>query len=332
MTIYEIASQAGVSPATVSRYFNTIQKVSDQTRRKIERVLMENGENDKTIRRKRTGIIVFLIEYMKIEFFRCILQMFIEESQGTGLQLVYLPTNNLDTDKCHNIIRGLNPDGIVMFDVVDPFQILQFAETINSHVVIFGEEMTGANAFMIHVNDVAAAYEGTNYLLDLGHKKLLFYSNYPKGINSNYQRLSGCKVAMEEHGLKFDQAAMVRFGTLTYENGYQQVKRALEEGMEFTAVFAFSDGAALGAIHAILDQGRSVPGDISVLGFDDLPLAVCSRPQITTIRQPLRGFVRHTIAVFLHEDYSMLKKTMVLPHKLVERESCRAIDKEEGAE
>lgn len=327
MTIYEIAEQAGVSPATVSRYFNTIQKVSDQTRRKIERVLMENGENDKTVRRKRTGIIVFLVEYMKIEFFRCILQMFIEESQGTGLQLVYLPTNNLDMEKCHNIIRGLNPDGIVMFDVVDPFQILQFAETMNTHVVIFGEEMTGANAFMIHVNDVAAAYEGTNYLLNLGHKKILFYSNYPKGINSNYQRLSGCKVAMEEHGLKFDQD-WVRFGTLTYENGYQAVWKALEEKMEFTAVFAFSDDAALGTIHAILDHKLSVPGDISVLGFDDLPLAVRSRPQITTIRQPLRGFVRHTIAVFLHEDYSMLKKTMVLPHKLIERQSCRAIGKE----
>ena len=135
---------------------------------------------------------------------------------------------------------------------------------------------------MIHINDLSAAYEGAKYLLELRHEKILILSDYPKSISSGFQRITGCKRAYEEFGVPFE-AEFAKYGELTYENGYWLTAQALQKGLAFSAVFAFSDEAAMGAISALYENGLRVPEHISVLGFDGIRMSERITPKLTLL-------------------------------------------------
>lgn len=133
-------------------------------------------------------------------------------------------------------------------------------------------------------------------------------------------------MAMTEQGLRFGEP-YVRYGDLYYENGYRFANEIATGGLRFSAIFAFSDEMARGAIDALQDLGLRVPQDVSVMGFDDLPLAAQTRPRLTTIHQPIDEFVQCTVDMFFNEDFSMRSREIVMPHRIVERDSCAPKEK-----
>ena len=149
----------------------------------------------------------------------------------------------------------------------------------------------------------------------------MFFSNHAKGVNASYQRISGCSKAMAEAGLPFDEP-YIRYGALTFENGYRFAQESIKGEVPFSAIFCFSDEMAKGAICGLHDLGIKVPEDISVLGFDDLPFTEEMRPQLTTIHQPLDDFVRSTINIFFNDDFSMCGKELIMQYSIIKRDSC----------
>ena len=125
---------------------------------------------------------------------------------------------------------------------------------------------------------------------------------------------------MEEAGLPMPDSH-VRSGAVTFQAGYDAVEQALRQGISFTAVFAFSDELAVGAMAALFDRGLRVPQDVSVLGYDDLPIAIRVRPKLTTIHQPIDMFVRKALELFDREP-SDLTEELLLPHSISQRDSC----------
>ncbi|MFA9379838.1 MAG: substrate-binding domain-containing protein, partial [Acetanaerobacterium sp.] len=128
-----------------------------------------------------------------------------------------------------------------------------------------------------------------------------------------------------EAGLVFDEK-LTRCGDVIDEVGYRYTQELIREGADFTAIFAFSDEMAIGAINALYDNGLRVPEDISVLGFDDLPIAMRIRPALTTIHQPLHEIVSRTLDVFTDQNLNMANMAITLPHTVCERATCRRIN------
>ena len=322
VTVREIARLAGVSPATVSRYFTGAEFVSDGAAAKISEVIARSGRQEPHRVRRRSGLLALAVPHMRLAFYTEVMKLFMEKVSGYGMQLLFFPICGMDAAQSRAWLGRMKPDGLILLEETDGVPLLEIAKEMEIPVVVCGEALPSAKqATTVHVNDIAAAYEGTRYLLGLGHRNIVFFSNDARGINASYQRIRGCSMAMQESGLSFGEP-YVRYGELTYENGYRFAHEIVTGGLQFSAIFAFSDEMARGAINALLDLNVRIPQDVSVLGFDDLPLAEQTRPRLTTIHQPLDEFVQQAVDIFFNDPSAMRTREIVLPHSIVERDSC----------
>lgn len=323
MTVREIAKLAGVSPATVSRYFTGAENVSRDNCRKIEAVL---GEDAAVLaaQKRRSGPVVLAVPHMKLEYYKELMNLFTELAPERGMQSVFIPTYRLSEAEFRTKLARLRPAGLVLLDEQSEFSLKAVAESMKIPVMLCGElSLYSRELTAVHVNDALAAYEGTKYLLSLGHRKIVFFSNHGKGVDASHQRLSGCSRAMNEAGLEFGEP-YVQYAPLRYESGYSLASKIIREKLDFSAIFAFSDEMAHGAVNALIDAGYRVPEDISVMGFDDLPLAEEMRPKLTTIHQPLEQFVYEILNYFSFPVAQEKGREIMLKHSLIERESCKA--------
>ena len=324
MTVREIAKRAGVSPATVSRYFTGSDKVGRATEEKIRNAMEKAGYSAPPRAMNQNALVAVLVPNLECKFFSDVLREIILQIPEYDFQTVFVPVVGNGKKDCKSLLRGLKLSGLIFLDEKIDNDILEFAEEQNLRMVMCGAASIGSRAAMVHINDLAAAYEGTKYLIGLGHKRIAFLSDHSYSISVGFQRMVGCRKAMEEAGLVFDEK-LVRCGDVIYDVGYHFTQELIEEGADFTALFAFSDEMAIGAINAMYDSGLRVPDDISVLGFDDLPIALRTRPALTTIHQPLHKIVKNTLDIFVNPDTDMKNMAITLPYSLCERETCRKI-------
>ena len=322
MKVRENARLGGVPPATGSRYFTGAEFVSDSAAAKISEAMAQNGGAEPHRVRRRSGLLVLAVPHMRLAFYTELMKLFMEKVSAYGMQLLFFPICGMDAAQCRTWLGRMKPDGLILLEETEGVPLLEIAKEMEIPVVVCGEALPSVKrATTVHVNDISAAYEGTRYLLGLGHRNIVFFSNHARGTNASYQRISGCSMAMQESGLSFGEP-YVRYGELTYENGYRFAHEITTGGLQFSAIFAFSDEMARGAINALLDLGVRVPQDVSVLGFDDLPLAEQTRPRLTTIHQPIDEFVQQAVDIFFNDSGITKTREIVLPHSLVERDSC----------
>ncbi len=324
VTTRKIAAEAGVSPATVSRYFNGTETVSEEATARIETALDVLGCGT-VVRRDRKKVILVLLTHLRFAFYRRAVEELLEQERGdcTFLLLRYDPTS---PETVRGVVSRMKPVGAIYFEEEIDNAILKYLQDCGVRTVMCGGVALNHGSDMVHVNDIAAAYEGTNYLLDLGHRDILFLSDEVRKIGAGFQRLTGSRKAMEERGLDMPGSAVL-YGPVTFEAGYAAIQTALGQKQPFTAVFAFSDEIAVGAMAALHDAGLSVPGDVSVLGYDDLEIAAKVRPALTTIHQPIDGFVKKTLELF-EQSGPGLSAEILLQYSVIERESCRRLEEE----
>lgn len=319
MTIRDVAKRAGVSPATVSRYFHGKTIVTDETSKKIEEAVRKL-EYTPIHKQKNPGMIAVLFSNLKLAYFSEMLKILLEEVPRYGYKMVFFPISN-DGEEYKQFFRDLDITGVVYLEEDLNQSILNYIEAKNVKTVMLGGISTDKRCKMVHINDLAAAHAGAKFLLGLHHQKILILSDYPRSISSGFQRITGCRRAYEEQGLEL-QDDMIKCGELTYESGYHMTRQALKEGLEFTAVFAFSDEAALGVISALEQVNLSVPADVSVLGFDGISISRKVTPKLTTIQQPIKMMVEHTLDTFQKKEKEE-NIEITLPFKLAEGGTCK---------
>lgn len=322
ITVRKIAEEAGVSPASVSRYINGSEEVSSEIAGKVESALYALGGSP-SARRPRRRVILILLTHLRFDFYGRTLAELLEqgaESEYTFLVLRYDPQT---PETVRNFVCRMHPVGVIYFEEEIDSGILQYLQGCGLRTVMCGGVALDHQSDRVHVNDIAAAYEGTSYLLDLGHREILFLSDDEQKIGAGFHRITGSRRAMEERRLEVPESLVLR-GGVTFEDGYQALAAALKEKKRFTAVFAFSDELAVGAMAALYDAGLRVPEDVSVLGYDDLTIATRVRPALTTVHQPIDAFVQRSLELFSQPSQA-LHAEILLPHSIVERQSCRRV-------
>lgn len=293
-TIDEIAKLAGVSPATVSKVLNNRSYVSAETRERIERVIADTGfvpsQRARWLSKRRSHILGLLIPYTSDQLFADphLLEIMrgIEAEANRHDYNLLLSTAHAPIDSASACLRLLRSDVIDGAIIVETLDIQPFAEALGRQespwiVIGYAEQSQVAS---IHADDYGGAVQATRHLLELGHHRVGVISSMPRPFALE-ERLRGVREAMDARGLQLDQELVV-FGDFSSESGERAGGELLDRPQRPTAIFAMNDRMALGVIRAAQARGLKVPGDVSVVGFDDISLASLVTPGLTTVRQP----------------------------------------------
>jgi LacI family transcriptional regulator len=174
----------------------------------------------------------------------------------------------------------------------------------------------------VRVDHKAGGRIATEHLLELGHRRIAHIAG-PKGLGVSQQRLDGYRRALSARGVAFDES-LVTEGDFSEDGGYRGIQELLRVRTRFTAVFAANDLSAIGAMTALREHGLQVPGDVSVVGFDDIHVASYTSPKLTTVRQPIYDMGRAAAKLLIdarRKKLSLKDKTTIFDGELVVRES-----------
>jgi len=333
--IKDVAKKAGVSVTSVSRVLNGGKYVRDEIRERVLKTVEEMGYTPSSIARslvlRKTNMIGVIIPDLTSSFHSTILSS-IEEvaSRNSYSILVSNIAEDIEKEKMYlNDFKQMRVSGIiVMHEKVNP-EIIQIFNTMEMPIVFSSVKPKGVNNFTsIVINNTKASYDATKYLIDLGHRQIAFIGGDMNDITSGQERYNGFMSAMEDNGIKVEEN-FVKFGDYKVNDGYAKMNEILKKKPYPTAVFAASDDMAVGAMNAIFDHGLRVPDDISVMGFDGSNFTEFIRPKLTSMEQPIRELGKLSVELLIRQinNQDRFLDEVIVSHKLVVRDSCRAITK-----
>jgi LacI family repressor for deo operon, udp, cdd, tsx, nupC, and nupG len=174
----------------------------------------------------------------------------------------------------------------------------------------------------IHCDDRRGGYEATRYLIELGHTAIATILG-PSNEEASADRLAGYRQALAEAGLGCEPECVIR-GDWSATSGYEATRHLLAGSRSFSAIFCQNDQMAIGAIRALREAGRQLPDDVSLIGFDDIPLASYFDPPLTTLRQPMRETGERAVQLLVETIQSPDRspEQIAIPARLLERASC----------
>jgi len=330
ITIYDVAREANVSMATVSRVVNGNPNVKPVTRKKVMEVIDRLGYRPNAVARglasKKTTTVGVVIPDISSIFF-AELARGIEDIASMYKYNIILSSSDQNKDKeLHllNTMLGKQVDGIVfMGGNITEDHVEEFKKS-PVPIVLAGSVEESETVPSVNIDYQQAINDAVQLMIDKGHKRIAFVVGPLLEPINKEKKLSGYKQALEHNGYNYDEELVVE-GDYTYDSGLEAIEKLLESEDKPTAIIVGSDEMALGVVHGAVDRGYSVPGDFEVISSDNTRLAMMVRPQLTTIVQPLYdiGAVAMRLLTKLMNKEEVEDQTVVLPHRIEYRDSTK---------
>jgi len=338
VTSQDVANLAGVSRTTVSFVLNNVHRFSirPETAEKVRLAARQLGyypnASAKALASNQTKNIGLIIsrapQYIASdpflpEILSGLLDALKQNSQGLLLEWVE-PGQQLETYL--ELTRAHHIDGMILMTPRTDDTGIKALEEADIPVVVMGY-IPDSSLHSVDVDNLGAAQEAVEYLIRLGHRQIACITNAALPFTSAVQRLNGYRRALETAGIPYDPA-LVREGDFETKSGYKQMKSLLDSGKKFSAAFVASDNVALGAYYALHEAGLSIPDDVSVIGFDDIPLSSFISPTLTTVRMPAREIAQDSCYLLMRlmkRDFPE-SRMISLPTKLIIRDSTRELE------
>ncbi len=335
VTLHDVAKLAGVSPMTVSRFIDGSRQVRDAPRVKaaIEELGYSPDSAARTLASSRATRIGLLYGNPSATFTSEFLVDLFENSRRIGCQLVIerCAITRFEKAAANALIRE-GVDGVILpTPVCDSQPLLRHFRTAGMPTVAVGTGREDSMGISLRIDNFKAAEEMTRYLLSLGHRDIGFILGHPRQIDSA-QRYQGFVAALEAAGLTAP-ANRVKQGQYTFQSGFNAAAQLLKGKNKPTAIFASNDDMAAGALAAAHRMKLEVPKDLSIVGFDDTPLASSVWPSLTTIRQPVGRLTRMALELLIQDIHRRRRAKPPLQHqvvvslKLVKRDSAGRPDR-----
>lgn len=329
VTIYDVAREASVSMATVSRVVNKNPNVKPSTRKKVLDTIERLGYRPNVIARglasKKTTTIGAIIPDISDIFF-AELARGIEDIAMMYDYNIILSNSDENKEKEIQLINTMlekQVDGIIfMGGNITEEHVNQFS-TANVPVVLAATHDASGKIPSVNIDYEEAAYEATKLLINKGHKTPAFISGN-EDIKLNAFKFVGYKRALKEAGIEIKEDYIIK-NSYSYDAGVSGAKKLLKLDEKPTAIFVASDEMALGVIHGIQDEGFSVPEDIAVVGFNNTRLASMVRPTLSTIVQPtydIGAVAMRLLTKYINKE-EVSEANVVLPYRIIERNSTK---------
>jgi LacI family transcriptional regulator len=292
VTIRDVAREANVSVATVSRYLNQNTPVSEKLSRRIKQV-MERLEfvpeaTARSLATRKKYTVGLLLTNMHNDFFAPLLAGIEAVVTEYGYNLLVASCRATRGSDCQVPLGSHNTDGLLVFaDSLDDEQIAQFHARRLPLVLIHRTPADGLNIPFVTVENKAATRKLVNHLISVHGRRRIIFMRGAEHQEDSYWREVGYREALATHGIPFDEALTLH-GSFERDIAYRSMKAFLDDvnHPEFDAVFTGDDDAAVGIFEAVKEAGLRIPQDVSVAGFDDSRMAPFLTPPLTTVRAP----------------------------------------------
>lgn len=327
VTIKDLARRANVSIASVSRVINNDTSVRADIRNAVEKAIGELHYEPKTRNKNgNTNRIGLLVPDITNPYFSLLIKGITNIARVQDISVVLCNAdldNDCETDHVHKMLQA-GIDGLIYIPFCETLEptLLELIES-RFPLVFLDREVNLENICAVTSNNNEGAYQATTYLLNLGHRDIAFISGLSY-LSTSVTRFEGFKRGLAEFGMEPNPELILQ-GDTSLASGYHQTQRLLATKMPFSAIFASNDMMAFGAWRALDEAGCSIPDDISIIGYDDVPFA--SFISLTTIAQPGYEIGRNAMQLMIDLTTGRREppQRIVLRDSLIIRKSCQKI-------
>lgn len=326
-TINDVARLSGVSKKTVSRVINQSPLLSDDTRQRVLGVIRDLAYVPNPQARAlalRTNFLIALIhDNPNAQMVLNVQQGILDALQASDFAMVVRPVDRKSPamlDDLRQFLERQRIYGVVLLPPISENDALaRLCDELGCRYVRMGSAALDDADHMVASNDREAVRSATAYLIEAGHREVAIVVG-PDGFRSTTERRHGFEDALAEAGIKLD-ARSIAAGDYTFESGIAAAKLLLDATPRPTAIFASNDEMAAGIVHVARQRGIGVPDELSIIGFDDTPIAAHIWPPLTTVRWPIVAMARAAALKLLAGDQDEAVDSSIFLSRLIERSS-----------
>lgn len=328
-SIHDVARRAGVSIKTVSRVLNDEPNVRDNTRAVVQKAIKElnyrPNASARSLKSRRSYLIGLLYDNPSTSYVARVQQGVIDETRRRGYDLLIHPCNYRDpsiSDEIEALVRHANADGLILTPPLsDDMKLLKMLDELKTPCVRIGAVEPKKDSVMVTTNDRDAVADLTRYLASLGHTRIAFIIGHPdhKAVANRYL---GYQDGLQSCGIELDEELVMQ-GNNSFESGEECARKLLLRKQRPSAIIASNDDMATGVLRVSHEMKLSIPDDLSVAGFDDIPMASQVWPSLTTVKQPVARMGERATSLLLDQLHSQPAdvKSASIDSYLVLRES-----------
>lgn len=331
-TIKDVAKLANVSVATVSRVLNGSDKVSQRTMDKVLQAQKDLGfvlnANARALAHKDSETIGIIVSDVSDPYFGIMVKACENVAQKSGYTLLVgqgfheqqreeNALENLLARKCRGLVvhaLGINDNDLKNYMLRFPFMVL------------INRTLSGFENRCVNIANLKGSLLAVETLINKGHKKIAYIKSSHNILDTS-QRYLGYQQALKKHHIPFNDN-YVFVAEPSTEGGAQAASEILEKNLDITAIACYNDSQAAGLMAKLTEKGYNIPKDISVIGFDDLYLAPCLNPPLTTVKNPVSDMATYAIELSISlydKEIENSKKIPLFPVSLVERKSVKEL-------
>ena len=297
-TINDVARLAGVSKKTVSRVINRSEFLNEETRERVEKVIRELGyvpnPQARALALRRNFLIGLIHDNPNAQMVLNMQQGILEALQGTEFEMIVRPVDRTSTMMLEDVRHFLERQRLFGVVILPPISendaLARLCDELGCRYVRMGSAHLDDDDHMVASNDREAVREATDHLIQQGHR-LIGLIEGPDGFRSAQERRLGFEDALSAAGITLPRSLIAR-GNYTFETGVTAANRLLDLSPRPTAIFASNDEMAAGVVFAARERGIAIPDELSLIGFDDTPIAAHIWPPLTTVRWPIVSMAR----------------------------------------
>lgn len=336
VTIQDIAKEANVSIATVSRVINGSKTVSPELKKRVNDVIQKRNFKPNSLARglitKKTNIIGIIVPDLSNPIFGALTKGINNVCEKKDYTLMVCESGGKKEKEIEllKVLEDKKIDGVLFAGVdinaslVEELEKKEYPKVLVTQEAADGEE----RIFTVVHDNVKATYDAVSFLIENGHKRIAFIGGPENDFSSGQKRLKGYKLALNENKLKVPDS-YIEHGDFTFESGFYCMRKIYEENPLLpTAVMVCNDIMAIGAIRFLKSAKVLVPNDISIMGFDDSELGKYYSPELSTVRISYfdEGVkAAKTLFKLMSNKNYLISKTQFVPHKIIRRNSVRKI-------
>jgi LacI family transcriptional regulator len=327
----DVANRAGVSLTTVSRVLNNEKSVLPDKRERVYKAIEELGFNRSYIARslaiRKSGLVGVVVPDITYSFYAQMLSGIEDYASSKGYSIIICNIEEKLGKEMHylKLFAEMRVSGIVMMHEKLDEKIARFMTDCGIPIVLASvrPKLLAGRLPSVNIDDFKASYEATEYLIRRKRRRIALIAGSQEDPTAGEARYEGFKAALRDYGMPFDDS-LVRFGAFSVEDGYRLAREIFQAAaVRPDALFAVGDIMAVGALRWLSEAGVAVPAEVSVMGFDDLPVATVCTPRLSTVRQPIKELgvaAMQTLIKSMGESTRVIRE-VILKHEIVERES-----------
>lgn len=328
-SIKDVAKEAGVSIATVSRVLNEIDVVNEDTKTKVKEAIAKLGYRPNIVARslktQKTKTVGIIIPDISNQFYPEIVRG-AEDVANIYDYNIMLCNTDLDKEKeieYLKILKEKMSDGILYMSNFLESDTIELLKELDLPTVLIENTDVSGRIPSVSIDNEKAAFDGVTYLIKKGNNKIAYVGS-DKNYNSvSASRFAGYEKALKQNSILLDET-LICFSGKKAKDGLAGIKKILEK-TSVDAVFCTEDEVAMGVINGLREKGIKVPEEVDVIGFDNIYSSSIFYPKLTTVAQPMydMGSVGMRMLIKLITNSELDIKNYILDHEIIERDSCK---------